>query len=91
MAGRSAEAAGAYREALRTGPSQPLRGAHLALKLARVEQRRGRYAVALRRASLGLRALDGADGAQARAARARLHARYAVCRVSQGRYPDARR
>ncbi len=91
LAGRSAEAADAYRQALRTGPSEPLRVAHLALKLARVEQRRGRYAVALRRTSLGLRALSGIDGAQASAARARLQARYAVCRVSQGRYPDARR
>ncbi|HEY9349522.1 MAG TPA: tetratricopeptide repeat protein, partial [Acidothermales bacterium] len=91
LAGRSAEASDAYREALRTGPGSPFREAHLALKLARVEQRRGRYAVALRRASLGLRALKGIDSAQARAARARLQARYAVCRVSQGRYADARR
>jgi class 3 adenylate cyclase/tetratricopeptide (TPR) repeat protein len=91
LAGRSAEAADAYREALRTERGDPLREAHLALKLGRVEQRRGRYAVALRRMSLGLRALSGTDGAQVSAARARLQARYAVCRVSQGRYPDARR
>jgi class 3 adenylate cyclase/tetratricopeptide (TPR) repeat protein len=91
LAGRSADAVDAYREALRTGRGDPLRGAHLALKLARVEQRRGRYSVALRRASMGLRALDGTAGAKAGAARARLQARYAVCRVSQGRYPDARR
>jgi class 3 adenylate cyclase/tetratricopeptide (TPR) repeat protein len=91
LAGRSPESADAYREALRTGPVDPLRVAHLALKLARVEHRRGRYTVALRRTSLGIRALEGRDGARAGAARARLQARYAVCRVSQGRYPDARR
>ncbi len=52
LAGRSPDAADAYREALRTGRGDPLREAHLALKLARVEHRRGRYAVALRRTSL---------------------------------------
>jgi predicted ATPase/class 3 adenylate cyclase len=91
LAGRSAEAVEAYREARRTRRGDPLREAHLALELARVEQRRGRYAVALRQASMGLRALDGTVGAKADAARARLQTRYAFCRVSQGRYLDARR
>jgi predicted ATPase/class 3 adenylate cyclase len=91
LAGRSTEAAGAYLEALRGVRGEPLREAHLALKLTRVEQRRGHYTNALRRASLGLRALNGAGGAEAGALRARLQQRYAVCRVSQGRYADARR
>jgi class 3 adenylate cyclase/tetratricopeptide (TPR) repeat protein len=91
LAGNSTAAVDAYREALRTGRGDHLREAHLALKQARVEQRRGRYAMALRRASLGMHALDGVDGPAAGAARARLQARYAVCRVSQGRYADARR
>jgi class 3 adenylate cyclase/tetratricopeptide (TPR) repeat protein len=91
LAGRSPEAAAAYLEALRGVHGQPLREAHLALKQARVEQRRGHYTNALRRASLGLRALSDTEGADAGAARARLEARYAVCRVSQGRYADARR
>jgi tetratricopeptide (TPR) repeat protein len=91
LAGRSPEAATAYLEALRGVRGEPLREAHLALKQARVEQRRGHYTNALRRASLGLRALDKAEGAEAGAVRARLEARYAVCRVSQGRYADARR
>ena len=91
LAGRSADAVDAYREALRTGRGDPLREAHVALKLARVEQRRGRYAVALRRASIGLRALDGTASPEAGAARARLQTRYAFCRVSQGRYREARR
>jgi tetratricopeptide (TPR) repeat protein len=68
-----------------------LREAHLALKQARIEQRRGHYTNALRRASLGLRALSQTESAEADALRARLEARYAVCRVSQGRYADARR
>ncbi|MFL6046631.1 MAG: AAA family ATPase, partial [Propionibacteriaceae bacterium] len=91
LAGRSTEAAGAYLEALRGVRGQPLREGHLALKQARLEQRRGRYTNALRRASLGLRALKDAGGPEAGAARAQLEARYAVCRMSQGRYVDARR
>jgi class 3 adenylate cyclase/tetratricopeptide (TPR) repeat protein len=91
LAGRSPEAAAAYLEALRGVRGQPLREAHLALKQTRVEQRRGHYTNALRRASLGLRALNDATGPDAGALRARLLARYAACRVSQGRYTDARR
>ena len=91
LAGRPTEAAGAYLEALRGVRGQPLRESHLALKLTRVEQRRGHYSNALRRASLGLRALSGATGPEAGAVRAQLQVRYAFCRVQQGRYADARR
>jgi class 3 adenylate cyclase/tetratricopeptide (TPR) repeat protein len=91
LAGRSTEASGAYLEALRGVRGQPLREAYVALKLTRVEQRRGHYSNALRRASLGLRALNDAASAEASAARAQLQARYALCRISQGRYADARR
>ena len=91
LAGRSTEAATAYLEALRGVRGQALREAHLALKLTRVEQRRGHYSNALRRASLGLRALSAATGPEAGAARASLQARYAWLRVYQGRYADARR
>jgi class 3 adenylate cyclase/tetratricopeptide (TPR) repeat protein len=91
LAGRSPEAAAAYLEALRGVRGQPLREAHLALKQAHLEQRRGHYSNALRRASLGLRALNGAVGPEAGAARAQLEARYAACRMSQGRYADGRR
>ena len=91
LAGRPTEAAAAYLEALRGVRGQALREAHLALKLTRVEQRRGHYSNALRRASLGLRALSGATGPEAGAARASLQARYAWLRVYQGRYADARR
>src|SRR5215207_5967435 len=91
LAGRSAEAAAAYLEALRGVRGQPLREAHLALKQTLVEQRRGHYSNALRRASLGLRAISDATDPEAGAVRARLQVRYAVCRLNQGRYADARR
>ena len=91
LAGRSTEAAAAYLEALRGVRGQPLREAHLALKLTLVEQRRGHYSNALRRASLGLRAVGDATGPEAGAVRARLQVRYAFCRLQQGRYADARR
>ena len=91
LAGRSTEAAAAYLEALRSVRGQPLREAHLALKQTLVEQHRGHYTNALRRASLGLRAISGATDPEAGAVRARLQVRYAFCRVNQGRYADARR
>jgi tetratricopeptide (TPR) repeat protein len=91
LAGRSTEAAAAYLEALRGARGQPLREAHLAFKQTLVEQRRGHYTNALRRASLGLRAVSGATGPEAGAVRAQLQVRYAVCRLNQGRYADARR
>jgi class 3 adenylate cyclase/tetratricopeptide (TPR) repeat protein len=91
LAGRSTEAAAAYREAQRSVRGQPLREAHLALKQCRVEQRRGHYTNALRRASLGLHAVSGTVGTEAGAVRARLQVLYAFCRVNQGRYADARR
>jgi tetratricopeptide (TPR) repeat protein len=91
LAGQPTEAAAAYLEALRGVRGQPLREAHLAFKQTLLETRRGHYSNALRRASLGMRALSGATGPEAGAARARLQARYAFCRVQQGRYADARR
>jgi class 3 adenylate cyclase/tetratricopeptide (TPR) repeat protein len=91
LAGRPTEAAAAYLDALRGVRGQPLREAHLALKQTLVEQRRGHYSNALRRASLGLRAIGDATDPEAGAARAQLQVRYAFCRVQQGRYADARR
>jgi tetratricopeptide (TPR) repeat protein len=91
LAGRSSEAAAAYLEALRGVRGQPLREAHLAFKLTLVEQRRGHYSNALRRASLGLRALKDAASPEAGTVRAQLQVRYAFCRLHQGRYADARR
>ena len=90
LAGRSTEAAAAYLEALRGVRGQPLREAHLALKLMRVEQRRGHYTNALRRASIGLRAIRSSTDPEAGAIRAQLQIQYAFCKVNQGRYTDAR-
>ena len=91
LAGRSTEAASAYLEGLRGVRGQPLREANLSLKLLRVDQRRGHYTNAMRRASLGLRAIEGETGPEVGAVRARLQVLYAFCRLSQGRYADARR
>jgi tetratricopeptide (TPR) repeat protein len=91
LAGRPTEAATAYLEALRGVRGQPLREAHLALKQTLVEQRRGHYSNALRRASIGLRAVSGLASPEAGAIRAQLQTQYAFCRVNQGRYADARR
>jgi tetratricopeptide (TPR) repeat protein len=91
LAGRSTEAAGAFLEALRGARGLALREAHLALKLMRVEQRRGHYSNALRRASLGLRAISALTGPEAGAIRAQLQIQYAFCRLNQARYADARR
>jgi class 3 adenylate cyclase/tetratricopeptide (TPR) repeat protein len=91
LAGRSTEAATAYLEALRGVRGQALREAHLALKQTVVEQRRGHYSKALRRASIGLRAVDGMASPEAGAIRAQLQIQYAFCRVNQGRYADAHR
>jgi class 3 adenylate cyclase/tetratricopeptide (TPR) repeat protein len=91
LAGRSAEAATAYQEAFRDVGGQALREAHLALKQTVVEQRRGHYSNALRRASIGLHAVSGLTSTEAGAIRAQLQTQYAFCRVNQGRYADARR
>ena len=91
LSGQSTDAASAFLDALRGVRGQPLREAHLALKLMRVDQRRGHYRNALRRASLGLRAVSGSTGPEAGAIRAQLQVQYAFCRVNQGRYADARR
>jgi predicted ATPase/class 3 adenylate cyclase len=91
LAGRPTEATAAYLEALRGVRGQALREAHLALKQTVVEQRRGHYSNALRRASIGLRAVSGLISPEAGAIRAQLQIQYAFCRVNQGRYADARR
>ena len=89
LCGRSAEADVAYHHAGRVlgahAPSAP----GLMLKLAKVAQRQGRYRLALRRLTLGLRELAGTDDAASMAPRARLLARRAVVLMSQGRYGAA--
>jgi class 3 adenylate cyclase/tetratricopeptide (TPR) repeat protein len=92
LCGRSAESAAAYLRARRLVSGQPVASAGLSLKLAKVAQRQGRYAVALRRTSSGLGVLEGHEVvAGATANRARLLARRSVIRMSQGRYAEADR
>jgi class 3 adenylate cyclase/tetratricopeptide (TPR) repeat protein len=89
LCGRSGEADRAYAHARRLQSTAPLRLADLALKLAKVAQRQGRYAVALRRTTTGLRDVADLGGDDALASRARLLARRSVVQMSQGRYAEA--
>ena len=61
------------------------------LKEARIEERDGKLALALRRLSRGLSLLRDVPGPEAAAARSMLANRYAFCRNRQGRYTDALR
>ena len=89
LCGRSEAADEAYHHAGRAlgthAPSAP----GLMLKLAKVAQRQGRYRLALRRLTLGLRELADSDDPAVMAPRARLLARRAVVLMSQGRYGAA--
>jgi class 3 adenylate cyclase/tetratricopeptide (TPR) repeat protein len=80
----------AYREAGRATDDLGRAGTGLILKRAKVAQRQGRYALALRRLTVGLAEVSGQDGPEMTAYRARLLARRAVVKVSQGRYASAR-
>ena len=91
LCGRPDESARAYLEAARAAPHPPVAAATLALNRAKVAQRQGRYRLALRRLTEGLRHLEPAPaGADASVARARLLARRAAVLMSQGRYAGAR-
>ncbi|GAA2162800.1 AAA family ATPase [Pedococcus bigeumensis] len=89
LCGRSGDADRAYAQARHLWMGEPVRSAALSLKAAKVAQRQGRHPVALRRTATGLRILDGAEGPDALAARARLLSRRSVVLMSQGRYAQA--
>ena len=89
LCGRSEEAERAYTWARRLQREAPLRRADLALKLAKVAQRQGRYAIALRRTTTGLREVAELGGEAPKACRARLLARRSTIQMSQGRYAEA--
>jgi class 3 adenylate cyclase/tetratricopeptide (TPR) repeat protein len=89
LCGRSAESDRAYGQARRLLHDRPVESAALALKSAKVAQRQGRYPVALRRTTVGLRLLEDHQGADGVATRARLLARRSVIQMSQGRYTEA--
>ena len=85
----SSEAWAAYRQARRLLAEDAVHVSRIMLKEARIEERDGRFALALRRLSRGLSLLRDVPGPEAAAARSMLANRYAICRTSQGRYHDA--
>ena len=89
LCGRSEAADLAYHHAGRVLGAHAPGSPGLMLKLAKVAQRQGRYRLALRRLTLGLRDLDTTGDAAAMAPRARLLARRSVVLMSQGRYTAA--
>jgi tetratricopeptide (TPR) repeat protein len=89
LVGHVEQAGVAYRSARQLVKGLPLQSARLILKEARLLQRLGRYPQTLRSLTRGIRFLDGIDTAEAAATRSLLATRYAICRVSQGRYRDA--
>jgi class 3 adenylate cyclase/tetratricopeptide (TPR) repeat protein len=91
LMGSATEAAAAYSQARRLIADDHSRVAQIMLKEARIEQRQGKFALSLRRLSRGLGLLRDLEGSQAAAARSLLANRYAICRISQGRYRDALR
>lgn len=91
LIGSAGEAASAYRRARALLADDVLRVARIMLKEARIEQRQGKFSLAMRRLTRGLGLLEGVSGSQAAATRSLLANRYAICRISQGRYTDALR
>ncbi len=89
LCGRSGAADLAYHHAGRVLGAHAPGSPGLMLKLAKVAQRQGRYRLALRRLTLGLRDLDATGDAATMAPRARLLARRSVVLMSQGRYAAA--
>jgi tetratricopeptide (TPR) repeat protein len=89
--GGSPAAWAAYRQARRLLADDPVQVSRIMLKEARIEERDGKLAHALRRLSRGLALLNDVPGPEAAAARSMLANRYAFCRNKQGRYTDALR
>src|SRR5262249_1437170 len=86
--GRQRDALEPYRTARRALSDNPVEAALLLRREAEIEYRAGRFSVALRALTRGLRMLSEAGDGH-RAARARVEAFYAVTRQAQGRYHDA--
>jgi tetratricopeptide (TPR) repeat protein len=81
----------AYRQARRLLADDAVRVAGIMLKEARIEERDGKLALALRRWSRAMSRLRDVPGPEAAAARSMLANRYAFCRNRQGRYSEALR
>ena len=91
LLGDSAEAASAYAAARRLLAGDPVAQAFLVAKEVRIDVRRRRFSLAMRRLSAGLHRLEGVMGSPAEAARSLLTRRYAYNRYAQGRIDDALR
>jgi len=89
LVGLPQQAAEAYAEARRHLRGDPVRLAGVIEKEARIEQRRGRHAQAMRRISRGLHGLEGLTGPSAAMARSLLARRYAHSRFSLGQVDAA--
>jgi tetratricopeptide (TPR) repeat protein len=89
LVGLTQEAADAYAAARAQLRGDPVRLAGIIEKEARIDQRRRKHSVALRRISTGLNRLSGVPGERAGVARSLLARRYAHSRFSQGRIDEA--
>ena len=89
LVGMTQEAAEAYALARRNLRGDPVAIAGIIEKEARIDQRRRKHPLAMRRISRGLRGLDGMTGAAADTARSQLARRYADSRFRQGRLTEA--
>ena len=89
MAGETAAADRAFREARRAVVGDPLREAALLYRQARLAHRAGRTTAGVRWARQGLRVLADGEGPQVRAQRAALLVAEGADRLRQGRQPAA--
>jgi tetratricopeptide (TPR) repeat protein len=88
--GLTAEASRAYRQALHVSRGDAERQAALLLKEGRLQQRMGNLRQALRRLRQGMRLIEGVGTSQALSLHSRLATRYAIGRLQEGRFRDAR-
>ncbi|QNN52669.1 ATP-binding protein [Nocardioides mesophilus] len=91
LVGLTQEAAEAYAAARGYLRGDPVRLAGIIEKESRIDQRRRKHSVALRRISTGLNRLVGVPGSPAGVARSLLARRYAHSRFSQGQIDEALR
>ena len=89
LVGMPQGAAESYALARRFLRGDPVRLAGIIEKEARIDQRRRKHSLAMRRISRGLHELDGVSGRRAAIARSLLARRYAHSRFSQGRIDEA--
>ena len=89
LVGMTQEAADAYAAARRNLRGDPVRLAGIIEKEARIDHRRRKHSVALRRISIGLNGLRDVPGPRAGVARSLLSRRYAHSRFNQGRIDEA--